>query len=76
MSAETCPSCELKAELIDDGQRLGLFVCANCKAVADKLDELPMHLWPGNDLSPLEALQQSLPDWMRKCHRELLGVSS
>jgi len=76
MSAAICPSCELAAELVDDGQGLGLLLCGNCKAVADKLDRMPIDLWPGNDLPFPESVQQSLKDWMRLCHRELLGVDA
>lgn len=68
-----CPSCELPALLVDDGQGFGLLICENCKAVADILDRTPFWKWPGNDLPPAEAMRQPLKDWMRLCHRELLG---
>lgn len=71
-----CPSCELAADLVDDGQGLGFLICANCKAVADILDRTPFWSWPGNDLPYGEAMGQSLRDWMRQCHRELLGVQA
>jgi len=72
----TCPSCELPSDLVDDGQNLGLLICPKCKAVADLLDAMPLHWWPGNDLPYDEAIKQPLRDWMRLCHRELLTTES
>jgi len=75
-SGSSCPSCELPSELVDDGQNLGLLICPKCKAVADTLDTMPFHLWPGNDQPYDEAIKQTLRDWMRLCHRELLTAES
>jgi hypothetical protein len=65
----------MTAELVDDGQGLGYLVCVKCKACADILERLPRSEWPGNDLPPLEALGETLPQWMRRCHSELLPAS-
>jgi hypothetical protein len=62
---DVCPSCDQRAELVDDGQGLGLLICENYKAVSDILDRTPFWKWPGNDLPFEQAMGQSLKDWMR-----------